>query len=61
MRLTISAAISDSGAVVVGRVTGEATYPAERVLLTSGVLEAAIDSRYNGAMLEPRIETFSGT
>lgn len=35
-------------------VTGSPSYPAERTLLTTGVLEAAIDSRYLGAV---RVET----
>lgn len=34
--------------------TGQATYPVERTLLTTGVLEAVIDSRYQG---HTRIET----
>lgn len=35
-------------------VTGKPSYPVERTLLTTGVLEAAIDSRYQGAV---RLET----
>ena len=35
-------------------VTGKPSYPVERTLLTTGVLEAAIDSRYQGYV---RLET----
>ena len=36
------------------RVTGEPQYPVERTLLASGVLEAALTSRYEG---KKRLET----